>query len=43
MFPHEKTEVIGFGKEDHRSEVPFSPLQIKGTGYQHDLSRVIVT
>ena len=25
MFPHDLIEIMGFGKEDNRGKVPFSP------------------
>ena len=31
---HDKTGVIGLGKEDHRGKVPFSLHRIKCTHYQ---------
>lgn len=36
-FSHNETEVMGFGKDDHRGKVPFSSHCIKGTYHQHDL------
>lgn len=38
FFPHDYTDIVGFGEEDHRSKVPFVPHCISGTCYQHDLS-----
>lgn len=33
---------MGFGKEDHRGEMPFSPHYIKGAYYQYTLITVDV-